>query len=309
MHIVCNIDNNYTKYCAVMLTSLFENNKGTYFVIHIICDQLSKENQSVLKEIVETKYNNQMRVYCLGEHFLDNFYTKSDSHISKSTYYRLFISSIIDDSVTKVLYLDCDLVVVGSICDLWNTDISNYAIGVVEDMWSGKEDNYIRLSYDSLYSYFNAGVMLINLNYWRQNFIESELLKYANCNMSRLIFYDQDVLNAVLYQHKKNLPLRWNMQDGFLRKKKKIKREYLDVLDTEIGLAVIIHFTGSKKPWHYKSVHPYKSEYFKYLDLTQWKGERPSVQIIPYIMRRINNVLKCFGLYQERYVDLDEKRI
>ena len=59
------------------------------------------------------------------------------------------------------------------------------------------------------------------------------------------------------------------MQDGFLRKKKKIKKEYLDILDTEIGLAVIIHFTGSKKPWHYKSVHPYKSVYFKYLDLTR----------------------------------------
>lgn len=87
----------------------------------------------------------------------------------------------------KVIYLDCDLVVNGSIQDFWDTDVSDYAVGCVEDMWSGKSDNYTRLHYDASFSYFNAGVLLVNLNYWREIGFQQKAVKYISRHVNELV--------------------------------------------------------------------------------------------------------------------------
>ena len=69
----------------------------------------------------------------------------------------------------KIIYLDCDLIVEQQLSKLFNYDIGRYPIAAVEDMWSGKDDNYERLGYDRKYGYFNSGVLLINLDMWRES--------------------------------------------------------------------------------------------------------------------------------------------
>lgn len=198
---------------------------------------------------------------------------------------QMFSGFYLPPDIHKVLYLDCDLLVCGSIAELWNTDLDGSAIGAVEDMWSGKQEKYSRLCYPKKHSYFNSGVLLINLDYFRWNDIGRAIAEYIAKYPERLKFIDQDVLNAVLYSHKKLLPMRWNMQDGFFRKKLKLRPEAISALDEEMPKTVILHFTGPKKPWFDTCRHPYKKMYFKYLDLTKWKGERPQVNY----MARLND--------------------
>lgn len=52
IHIACNIDTSYVKYCIVMLTSLFENNQNVSFHIHVITEDLSNECRSQMVEFV-----------------------------------------------------------------------------------------------------------------------------------------------------------------------------------------------------------------------------------------------------------------
>mgnify|MGYP000308479184 CR=1 FL=1 len=115
-------------------------------------------------------------------------------------------------------------------------------------MWSGREEIYTRLHYPSSDSYFNSGVLLVNLDYWREEGLMSKALDYISKNGSKLVFYDQDVLNALLHDCKLFLPFRYNVQDGFLRRKRRIRPESIAALDQELLHPVIIHYTGGKKP-------------------------------------------------------------
>lgn len=277
MDIACNIDNNYVRFCSIMLVSLFENNKDESFDIHIVTQDLSEEGQKTLKDIVCGQYKQRIYFYFVSTDLLNDFPIDSTSHISISTYLRLFLSSVLPSSLSKVLYLDCDIIVRSSIAAFWNIDLTGYSIGCVEDMWSDKDENYSRLGYSKDFLYFNAGVLLINLDFWRQNHLEEEFTNYIKQNAEKLLFNDQDVLNGVLHDKKLFIPFKWNMQDGFFRRRRRIRKETWDELDKELCNPAILHFTGSKKPWHYKCMHPYKSEFYVYQRLTQWKDYSPKV--------------------------------
>ena len=211
-----------------------------------------------------------------------------------ATYYRCMFSAILPEEVDKVLYLDCDIVILGDISEYWNTDMSNYSVACVEDIGSNEDERYDILKYDKSFSYFNAGVLLINLRYWREHKIDEQCEQYFLRYPERIRFNDQDLLNAVLHESKLFVPLKWNMQDGFYRygadKGVKDKKQ----LHQQLLHSVILHYTN-KKPWNYDSMHPLKGEYFKYLDMTPWKGKRPLstfkarlswwLKLLPYAMR------------------------
>ena len=174
IHIACNIDANFMQHCAVTLVSLFENNKSADICVHIVAPSLSEENQQILRNLVAS-YGNDIRFYFPPEDLLSCFAIKKfGKRISMATYYRCMFSAILPDDVEKVLYLDCDIVVLGDISEFWNTDLSGCGAACIEDIGKDEDERYERLHYDRSYSYFNAGVLLINLDYWRKYNIEEK---------------------------------------------------------------------------------------------------------------------------------------
>ena len=75
MDIVCNIDNQYVKYCTVMITSLFENNKGEDIHIHILTDNLSDESKKILNDTAES-YGQKLSVYYIDPKQIENYAVK-----------------------------------------------------------------------------------------------------------------------------------------------------------------------------------------------------------------------------------------
>ena len=218
IHIACNIDSNFTIHCAVTLTSLFANNRNSEFCVHIIASTLPEADQKALSSIAES-YGNKICFYFPEKDLLNNFsIKKSGNRISIATYYRCLLSRILPVNIDKILYMDCDIVVLNDISEFWNTDITQYAIGCIEDIGSDEEEYYSRLQYDKKYSYFNAGVLLINLKYWREHKIDEMCEQYFLAHSDRIRFNDQDLLNALLYKDKLFVPFRWNVQDTFYRR-------------------------------------------------------------------------------------------
>ena len=301
MHIACNIDSNYVRFCSIMLVSLFENNKGESFDIHIVSQDLSEEGQKALKDIVCGQYKQRVYFYFVNTDLANDFPIDPTSHISISTYLRLFLGSVLPSSLSKVLYLDCDIIIRSSIAAFWNIDLTGYAIGCVEDMWSDRDENYSRLGYSKDFSYFNAGVLLVNLDYWRQNDLENEFTNYVKHNAEKLLFNDQDVLNEVLHDKKLFIPFKWNMQDGFFRSRRRIRKETWDILDKELCNPAILHFTGSKKPWHYKCIHPYKSEFYVYQRLTKWKDCCPEVNYYFLFLMTIQRLATSLKIKRRKF--------
>lgn len=294
IHIACNIDSNFTKHCAVTLVSIFENNRTEKFFIHIVSPGLPADDQRKLKEMTD-RYHHSIRFYFPGEEILSAFSIREfGKRISMSTYYRCMLSAILPADIKKCLYLDCDIVIMGSIAEFWNTDISGKAAACVKDIGSDDPSRYKQLAYPPQDAYFNAGVLLINLEYWRQHRMDEQCVTYFQTYPERIRFNDQDLLNALLHDKKVFVPLKWNMQDGFYRYNMDTKMPDPKKYREELLHPAILHYTN-KKPWNYDSLHPLRGEYYKYLAMTPWKGEHPLstfqarfkrfLKMLPYALR------------------------
>ena len=304
-NIVLNTDSQYVVHCCTMLSSLFENNINSKFNIHVISGGLTGPFINDIRNLVEEKYSQKLYLYIIDSEALNYFPKYKNSHISQAANYRLFVDKILPSDIDKVLYLDCDLIVNNSLEPLWSIDISDCPIAAVEDMWSGKDDNYIRLGYDKKYGYFNSGVLLINLKWWRENNICNNFIEYLKCH-DNLKFVDQDILNGMFYNNRKLLSFKWNVQDGLLRRKPKVRESSMPKLQNEIKCPAIIHYTGSRKPWDYDCINPYKESYFKYLDMTKWKHTRPYMPLKFKFKLMVDKVLYFLYLKPRKYIKISK---
>ena len=133
--------------------------------------------------------------------------------------------------------------------------------------------------------------------------ISLQCVRYFETYPERIQFNDQDLLNVVLCKDKVFVPLKWNMQDGFYRYG--IDKRVVDwqAFREELLHPVILHYTN-KKPWNYDSMHPLRNEYYKYLDMTPWKGKRPLSSVKERLKRYIKCVPYLLGLRKPKYVNL-----
>lgn len=265
MNIIFSSDDNFAQHLGVTICSLFENNTGYNFNIYVIDGGISDENKKRLSYL-EKKYNFSIIYLVPDNKLFENVYISG--HISKATYYRLSIGELLPKSVDKIIYLDCDIVVIGKIIEMWNIDIDNNILGAVTE--KGFVD-FAKLGIDSKENYFNAGILLINLKKWRKQEIGRKCFDFIKNDYDKIVLHDQDTLNGVLRGNWKKLDSRFNMM----------------VQDKKIILnPVIIHYNSWVKPWNYLCNHPQKYLYYKYLHLIPWRDYRPRfpslIEIIKY---------------------------
>jgi lipopolysaccharide biosynthesis glycosyltransferase len=265
-HICCITDDKYAQHCAVMLCSLFEKNKDKIFCIHILTTTLNEDTKQKLSNMVQSYHST-----CIF-HRVDEAKLKGVQLRKKvpnyATYFKLLLSSVIDEEINIVLYLDSDIVINGEITPIFELDIDKYALAAVEDA-PIEYAHRMQLSLPCDAKYFNAGVMLVNLAYWRKNDSENHLLAFAK--KERFVFYhDQDALNVVFQGQWFSLSPIWNKfnmypwlcipprfdrwEDTFLFKK----------------YPIVIHYVGLR-PWFNLPFIPYGKLYRKFLYLTPWK--------------------------------------
>lgn len=273
INIVFCIDDNFTSHCGVLMTSICENKGNENIHFHILIDTIKMSNEKLLTRIAK-KYSQLITYYKVDHQKLENCPIRKDDHVSIAAYFRILIPLIIPDSVDKVLYLDCDIVVLSDLDDFWNTDIKNNAVGVVPDMFSQDIRVFNRLDYEMHLGYFNSGVLLMNLDYWRANNLSIRILDYIDKNPDKLIYWDQDALNYVLRNEKMNMPLRYNVQEGFYWQDPFLAKKYWQEMFKAAENPVILHYTGIIKPWYKECKHPKRDLYLKYLYLSPWHNSK-----------------------------------
>lgn len=286
IHIVCSTDSNYIMPTGVMIRSVCINNRNEPIVFHIIIDESVTVMQRHLLENCVNDSNNHQIVFHLVDGSLFNNFPQlgiTKTYITKATYYRLLFTDIFGANINKVLYLDGDMIITGSLRLLWETDLDGYAVGAVTDMSEGIHD-YHRLGYPASLGYFNAGMLLVNLDYWREHHVKDLFLDVINHHPERIKYHDQDVLNIVFCRAKKMLPFKYNFQDGFMYKAERMEmnaQKYAGEIKDAIAHHAIIHYTSTAKPWHKECLNPFKAEWWKVLAKTSWVGYKP-VRRFPY---------------------------
>lgn len=275
IHIVISLDRGYVMPSGVMMRSVCVNNPDLNIQFHIVTDtDVAVEDCDDLAAVVAPYHRASVRFYRITEQILENSFPKVDKAITRASYFRLYLTDILPASIDKVLYLDGDLIVRHSLKELWDVDLSGYALAAVPDMREATTDRFDGLGYSRSLGYFNAGVLLINLAYWRRHEAIKIFGEFLRDRWETIRFHDQDVLNYVFREQKVMLPIKFNLQDGYLWETPEYdcSRYEEEVIEARKD-PVIVHFAGEIKPWKYScSPNPFRSTFFKYQKMTKWKG-------------------------------------
>lgn len=283
-HISCATDDNYAQHCGVMLCSLFENNKRSHYIVHILMNEatLTQSNRKKLRKLVEN-YGSECIFHHVDGTKLKGVQYRKQRPLTEAAYYRILYASIFDESICKIFYLDCDIIVNGGIDEIFDINIDDYALAAVQDVDMYEDDHRMQMSLPYERCMFCSGVMLINLEYWRKNNVEERLLYYAK-KPRHVYLHDQDALNAVFHDKWFRLAPKWNKFNmGYLEKWQFLtKKDRDDYMNNPI----IIHFLVLK-PWYDIPHLKYKELYYKYLGLTEWNDFIP--------IRRVNDSQYSLG--------------
>lgn len=278
IHAVSVVDDTYVQHLGVALASMLQHLRPNMKIqIHVIENGLSRDNRNLLKRIVN-RYNAELHYWKAKGQIPADLYISR--HISEASYYKLLIPDLLRDIASdRVLYLDCDIVVLGDVSELWNTNMRGRALAAVRDWGGDVRCDELQIPDPSLY--FNAGMLLLDLKKWRKRNLSSQILSFAVRNPDHLYFHDQDAMNAILHREWLPLDAKWNFQTNMLthRRFKKISNP------------VIVHFTGSSKPWHYDNDHPYKLKYYEYIKETGWHDFRPEKRFGARVKRVVKLLL------------------
>lgn len=275
INLIFSIDKMYEQHLAVCLQSIYDNNRGNNFHIFLLAPKGHDIGRKLLHTIINLRF--EYTVLSVEERLFSNFHISY--HVSLATYYRLIIGKLLPLNVHKAIYLDSDLVVMDDLTDLWQTDITEHAIAAVDEK---AFDRFEALGIPTKFNYFNAGVLLINVDYFRNENLFEKALTYYNTNKINILWWDQDILNGLLYNKRLKLPSEWNVKTD------EFDRASSDIIPQNIK---VIHFTGSSKPWHYRNNHPKKDVYFYYLNKTKYKYYSPfRTKLKEYFLKTIAKV-------------------
>jgi lipopolysaccharide biosynthesis glycosyltransferase len=263
-HVAFCVDNHYFRSMGATITSLIDNNPGVHFVFHVFAFAVSDDHRHRLQQL-EHKFDVDTQIHIIDPAIFQEFahYTQS-SYYSPSIFTRLLIPSVLQGMTEKVLYLDADILCVGSIDEMIRMDISDTIAVVVPDAEATtvRRCAELRLKHPR---YFNSGVMFMNIDLWMKNEITQSTIDAILKDGAKFRFPDQDALNVVLDGRAKFIDKKWNYLYGLVGDLERDRRKL-----NLVGDAVFIHFAGAVKPWNNWSLHESRDLFVKYHVMSAW---------------------------------------
>ncbi len=236
------VDDNYIPYLDVAISSLITNASRTYeYRIIVLNTGLNEDNVRKVKQNEKAGFT--IDFVDISEE-VENIKSrlKNVYHFSVVTYYRLFIASLFPQ-YDKVLYLDCDLVVLGDVSELYHMELGDNILAAAPEQFVQNTSEFRSYARNALGvdpdGYINAGVLLMNLKEFRKNKIEERFVNLITEYDFDLLDPDQAYLNYLCLGKIRVLPNGWNKESM--------------PLDCE-GEKNIVHYALYKKPWQYDDV-------------------------------------------------------
>ena len=256
IHVVFAADTRYYQHLCVTLVSILENNRDVCIHAYVLTNRLSGKAEAPLKSL-ERRYNNLVLHFREINDSQFSGLKLTIDYISVQTYYRYILAQVFP-TLDKVLYLDCDIVVRGSLKELWAENLDGYCAAGVFDPYVDSTGRAVlnRIGFQGRNDYVNAGVLLFNLKAIRENNLVNEFFSCQQINQNIIEFQDQDVINMVLKGRIKLLPSQFNWMSWNIT----------NSLSSPCPEPIIVHYTGNVKPWTLdNSCGGLSEEYWKYL--------------------------------------------
>ena len=242
-------DSNYNIQTIVSIYSLLKSvsEKINIFIIH----QSEETTEFLPKKILESENLNNINVYKFNKSDL-KFYNLLDAHVTEATFYRLFLLKYIPENIKNIIYLDGDVYCISDPLEQIKKEFQNLNSSGLEAGFSEEtnrndvnQTSFKRLKLTGN-SYFNAGVMLMDVEKAKKNNFSKKVLDILSQIKEDAIFWDQDILNK--YYDDKFLKITENLN----YKVNYFEKNYTEILkQNNISL---VHYSGKFKPWHVRGV-------------------------------------------------------
>ncbi len=281
MNIVFASDDNYVGLLAASLLSLLEHNVDVDELnIYVFDDNISQNNKDKLAGIAAPFKCSitYMRVPTTQE--LTGIYFKTQRW-SSTMLLRLFVGSLLPPDVKRIIFLDCDVLVLDSLRELWEMDLTGCCIGGVQECSGDARKKNLGLVPSA--NYINAGVEIIDLNALRESDAEQRYIAFLKESNGYVPEVEQGTVNACISERIKLIHPRWNVHTTFYMfdydTQRKIKKPTVYPTRAEVQEALdnpaVVHFSGccfsDTRPWQDKEcAHPWAKAFMEYKARTPW---------------------------------------
>ncbi len=264
--LVIAFDQNYLVPACVMLTSLCENAvSDTVYRVFIIADEETRRSSaSKIEETVAPYRRHAVEWLDPADHFVG---AKTRHHLSRPNYYRFLIPEFLPQ-YDKAIWLDVDMIVKRDLRELFSTDLAGNYIGAVRIGLHNAGVQHVPWD-----SYFNAGLLLMNLALWRKDDVAGQARRLIAEN--DFSCPTQDPMNLIGYGKTVFLPVEYNVYLSPKSMKGRRKRDYLRFhhygsFGELVAKAAILHFVENLKPWNYEA-YPEREEWLRYFRMSAAK--------------------------------------
>ena len=270
INIVMSSSDEYSIHCGTLIISILKNSlPDEKFNFYIFETNISEENKNNLRQLTTIKPFSINFIRIDKSIFNNEYFTKEYSYMPQvkvQTFYKYLIPKLLNN-IDKVLYLDVDTLVLGSLSELYNIDLTGKYAAAVEN-----NDSYSAINKVGTKHYFNAGVILYNLKKCREDNIMEKLFNnhIFLFKQDKLRYVDQCVLNYTFNDNIVIADLKFNVGTQWVNNKSKICKE-------AVRKAVIVHFTTPRKPWDLVFIHPHAEKYFYYLQYSTFKLQKQAL--------------------------------
>lgn len=243
LEFIFGVNDGYAHYIAVPLKSICENHQESNVIVHIFTDCISQKNQKLLTDEICQYKNVQLKFHCIDDTILKGLSEKW----SIFAWYRILAPILLPD-VKRCLYLDADTLVCNNLSELFSLPMNNSPIGCVIDVENFNKETRQRCSLTKEDTYACSGVLLMNLEYWREHNLSDKIIGWAKENNSCIKFPDQDTLNILCKDNKIVLPIKYGVQNVFFKNENFYSGELYEQLREAYKTPSIIHYAGCA-PW------------------------------------------------------------
>ena len=245
--IVLIADQAYTEQLTVTMKSIMYHNKSVdfYIINQGIMPDWFRKMRRIVRNLGGELYNIPFDMGLISDEW------RTQNHISPIAYAKYFIPRLIDRE--RVLYLDTDVIVNGSLTSFFFTDLKGFPVAAVRDVDGS----------------FNTGVMLVDNLQWKELSVSDKCLELSEGEKSKhweLEHFngDQTILNSVFQDNWLELDKRFNVQVGHdIVAFYSNWQEHFCMKDSPL----IIHYTTYRKPWNSSTSYRYREKWWDFYNL------------------------------------------
>ena len=268
--VVCATDERYVMPLAVMLRSAIDNLAVTRsLAVHILHSRVSEDAR---RRVTQSLPADRCAIEWIPVDASKVAGVPVWGRMPVSTYFKLLLPDVVDVNVKRAIWLDCDLIVTGDLSELWDTSLEGMPAAAVQDQLvpfassKGGIASRAEIGIIADSKYFNAGVMIVDIDRWRAERVSARALDHLTRRWKSVVYWDQEGLNVALAGNWMELDEKWNCNVSLPANR----------IRSGDRLPAILHYAGMLKPWMYRTREPAWSIYMRYLDRTSWARSRPA---------------------------------